>query len=137
MTSTLLEGGYKDDDGTTPPTTKEHLEGCLSALGLLVKEHNSRGNVSPIRLNFDEDRDGTRICTVVTRKEIVGADLKKPFKETIRTPLIRRIIEFAGPEFKMPANVKLYDGTTDPEDHLNRFSFAANSGEWPMPAWCR
>ncbi|GKF33969.1 hypothetical protein Tco_0107169 [Tanacetum coccineum] len=36
----------------------------------------------------------------------------------------------------MPANIKLYDGTTDPEDHLSRFSSAANSGEWPMPVWC-
>ncbi|GKB44879.1 hypothetical protein Tco_0889821 [Tanacetum coccineum] len=37
----------------------------------------------------------------------------------------------------MPANIKLYDGTTDPEDHLSRFSSAANSGEWPMSVWCR
>ncbi|GJV41999.1 hypothetical protein Tco_1420439 [Tanacetum coccineum] len=37
----------------------------------------------------------------------------------------------------MPANIKLYDRTTDPEDHLSRFSSAANSGEWPMPMWCR
>ncbi|GKC13222.1 hypothetical protein Tco_1010004 [Tanacetum coccineum] len=37
----------------------------------------------------------------------------------------------------MPANIKLYDGTTDPEDHLSRFSSVANSGEWPMPVWCR
>ncbi|GKD99780.1 hypothetical protein Tco_1387764, partial [Tanacetum coccineum] len=37
----------------------------------------------------------------------------------------------------MPANIKLYNGTTDPEDHLSRFSSAANSGEWPMPVWCR
>ncbi|GJW69311.1 hypothetical protein Tco_0123735 [Tanacetum coccineum] len=33
----------------------------------------------------------------------------------------------------MPANIKLYDVTTDPEDHLSRFSSAANLGEWPMP----
>nr|GEX43619.1 reverse transcriptase domain-containing protein [Tanacetum cinerariifolium] len=45
--------------------------------------------------------------------------------------------EFAGPEFKMLANIKLYDGTTDPEDHLSRFSSAANSKEWPMLVWCR
>ncbi|GKA54680.1 hypothetical protein Tco_0753629 [Tanacetum coccineum] len=37
----------------------------------------------------------------------------------------------------MPTNIKLYDGTTDPEDHLSRFSSAANSGEWPMSVWCR
>nr|GEW15128.1 reverse transcriptase domain-containing protein [Tanacetum cinerariifolium] len=35
----------------------------------------------------------------------------------------------------MPANIKLYDGTTDPEDHLSRFASAASSGEWPMPVW--
>ncbi|GKB20730.1 reverse transcriptase domain-containing protein [Tanacetum coccineum] len=37
----------------------------------------------------------------------------------------------------MPTNIKLYDGTTDSEDHLSRFVDAANSGEWPMPVWCR
>ncbi|GKF49916.1 hypothetical protein Tco_0143167 [Tanacetum coccineum] len=86
----------------------------------LVKEHNSRNNVSPIRLNFDEGDDGTEVQTIVTEKEIVDANLKKPFKETVKTPLTRRIIEFTGPEFKMPTNVKLYDGTTDPEDHLSQ-----------------
>nr|GEU46581.1 reverse transcriptase domain-containing protein [Tanacetum cinerariifolium] len=51
--------------------------------------------------------------------------------------LTRRIIEFAGPEYKMPTNIKLYDGTTDPEDHLSRFASAANSEEWFIPIWCR
>ncbi|GKA88636.1 hypothetical protein Tco_0810400, partial [Tanacetum coccineum] len=37
----------------------------------------------------------------------------------------------------MPANIKLYDETTDLEDHLSRFSSIANLGEWPMPVWCR
>nr|GEV15890.1 reverse transcriptase domain-containing protein [Tanacetum cinerariifolium] len=64
-------------------------------------------------------------------------DLKKPFKEAQKTPLTRRIIESAGPEYKMATNIKLYDGTTDPEDHLSRFTSTANSGQWPMPVWCR
>ncbi|GJR16162.1 hypothetical protein Tco_0798814 [Tanacetum coccineum] len=55
----------------------------------------------------------------------------------LKTPLTRRIIEFAGTEYKMPTNIKLYDGTIDPEDHLGRFASAANSGEWPMLVWCR
>nr|GEX59147.1 hypothetical protein [Tanacetum cinerariifolium] len=38
--------------------------------------------------------------------QLGDADLKRPFKEAVRTPLTRRIIEFAGPEFKMPANIK-------------------------------
>ncbi|GJX12885.1 hypothetical protein Tco_0204643 [Tanacetum coccineum] len=79
MTGTLfLEGGSGDDDETTLPTTKEHIKGYLSALRSLVKEHNSRGNVSLIRLNFDEDGDGT----IGTRNEVIDADLKNPFKET-------------------------------------------------------
>ncbi|GJV65221.1 hypothetical protein Tco_1476049 [Tanacetum coccineum] len=93
MTSPLLEQGSEDGDDTTPHATKEQIEGYLSTLRSLVKEHNSRGNVSPI--------------------------------------------QFVGPEFKMPSNVKLYDGTTDPDDHLSRFSSAANFREWPMPVWCR
>ncbi|WP_254554295.1 hypothetical protein, partial [Salmonella enterica] len=37
----------------------------------------------------------------------------------------------------MPTNLKLYDGSADPDDHVNRFVGAANQGEWPMPVWCR
>ncbi|GJY57162.1 hypothetical protein Tco_0456277 [Tanacetum coccineum] len=33
--------------------------------------------------------------------------------------------------------LKLYDRTTNLEDHLSRFLSMANSGEWPMPVWCR
>nr|GEZ19507.1 reverse transcriptase domain-containing protein [Tanacetum cinerariifolium] len=68
---------------------------------------------------------------------MIDEDLRNPFKEAQRTPLTRQIIEFAGPKYKMPTNIKLYDGTTDPEDHLSRFASAANSGEWPMHVWCR
>nr|GEZ31125.1 reverse transcriptase domain-containing protein [Tanacetum cinerariifolium] len=40
-------------------------------------------------------------------------------------------------KYKMRNNIKLCDGTTDPEDHLSRFVGVANSGEWPMHVWCR
>ncbi|GKB09561.1 hypothetical protein Tco_0837873 [Tanacetum coccineum] len=74
---------------------------------------------------------------IVTGKELGDADLKKPFKETLKTPLIGRIIEFARPGYKMFANIKLYDGTTDSDDQLSRYASEANSEEWPMPVWCR
>ncbi|GKA89820.1 hypothetical protein Tco_0811632 [Tanacetum coccineum] len=131
------DGVEATPSGVTPPTTKEHIKGHMSALRLLVKEHNNSCNISLIHLNFNDVEDRARVRTVATGKEVVDADLKKPFKEAVKTPLTRRIIEFVGPEFKMPANVKLYDGTADPKDHLSRFSSAANSGEWPMPVWCR
>nr|GEU38598.1 reverse transcriptase domain-containing protein [Tanacetum cinerariifolium] len=82
--------------------------------------------------DFEEEDTGARDNRIVKGKEVVDDDLKKPFKDDLKTPLTRKIIEFAGPEYKMHTNIKLYDGTTDPEDHLSRFSSAANSGEWPI-----
>ncbi|GJX56019.1 reverse transcriptase domain-containing protein [Tanacetum coccineum] len=36
----------------------------------------------------------------------------------------------------MPANVKTYDGTGDPDDHLKIFESAATIENWPQPVWC-
>nr|GEZ64563.1 reverse transcriptase domain-containing protein [Tanacetum cinerariifolium] len=110
-------GGPLEIDVETPRTGNnlsawEHIEGHLLALRSLLKEHNGRGNVSLIHMSFDDVEDRTRARMVVTGKEIEDADLKRPFKEAVKTLLTRRIIEFAGPEFKMPTNIKLYDGTT-------------------------
>ncbi|GJX69204.1 reverse transcriptase domain-containing protein [Tanacetum coccineum] len=102
-----------------------------------LEDHNRRNKIDPIRLDFEEEETEARDNRIVKGKEVVADDLKKPFKEALKTPLTRRIIELFGPEFKMPTNIKLYDGTTDLEDHLSRFANAANSGEWPMPIWCR
>ncbi|GKF81167.1 hypothetical protein Tco_0239769, partial [Tanacetum coccineum] len=82
----IPKDGFGDDGGTTP-TTKERIEGYLSAVRSLVKEHNSRGDVSPIRLNFDEDRDDTETRAIVTGKEVGDANLKRPFEETVKTLL--------------------------------------------------
>nr|GEW67757.1 hypothetical protein [Tanacetum cinerariifolium] len=53
---------------------------------------------------------------IVRGKAVVDDDHKKPFKEAVRTPLTRRIIEFVGPEYKMPKNITLYadDGPRRP-----------------------
>lgn len=38
---------------------------------------------------------------------------------------------------RMPANVKTYDGTGDPDDHLKNFESAATIENWPQPVWCQ
>ncbi|GKE40847.1 hypothetical protein Tco_1464252 [Tanacetum coccineum] len=115
--------GSDDREETPPPLTKEQIEGHVSALKSLIKSHNRKNIGDPIRLDFEM---GTELQghNVVKGKEVMDEDLIKPFK-----PFTRRIIEFAGLEYKMPNNIKLYDGTTDPEDHLSCFAGAANSGE--------
>ncbi|GKC54750.1 reverse transcriptase domain-containing protein [Tanacetum coccineum] len=139
MTSPTRGGGPEGQDGRegTPPLTKEQIEGHISAMKSIIKDHNKRNKANPIRLNFEiEDQDPNE-GRIVKGKEIDDEDLSKPFKETLKTPFTRRIIEFSGPEYSMPTNIALYNGSTDPADHLNRFVGAANSGEWPMPVWCR
>ncbi|GKA15945.1 reverse transcriptase domain-containing protein [Tanacetum coccineum] len=131
----VLEG--QDDREGTPPLTKEQIEGHISAMKSIIKEHNKRNKANPIRLNFEMEDQDPNEDRIVKGKEIDDEDLSKPFKETLKTPFTRRIIEFSGPEYNMPTNIALYDGSTDPADHLNRFVGAANSGEWPMPVWCR
>ncbi|GKC42281.1 reverse transcriptase domain-containing protein [Tanacetum coccineum] len=37
---------------------------------------------------------------------------------------------------RMPNNVKTYDGTGDPEDHVKNFQAAAQVERWAMPTWC-
>ncbi|GJW90418.1 reverse transcriptase domain-containing protein [Tanacetum coccineum] len=130
------EGTYDRED-TPPPLTKEQIKGHVSALKSLIKSHNQKNNGDPICLDFETEDTETQDHNIAKGKEVVDEDLRKPFNEARRTPFTRRIIEFAGPEYKMPTNIKLYDGTTDPEDHLSHFAGAANSGKWPMPVWCR
>ncbi|GKB60965.1 reverse transcriptase domain-containing protein [Tanacetum coccineum] len=36
----------------------------------------------------------------------------------------------------MPNNVKTYDISDDPEDHLKIFQAAAKVEQWAMPTWC-
>ncbi|GJS99310.1 reverse transcriptase domain-containing protein [Tanacetum coccineum] len=114
-------GGPKvqdDREATPPPLTKEQIKGHLSALRSIIKDHNRKNKTYPIQLDFDEEDTAVKDTCIVKGKEAVDDDLRKPFKEALKTPLTRRIIEFAGPEYKMPTNIKLYDGTTDPKDHL-------------------
>nr|GEX80869.1 hypothetical protein [Tanacetum cinerariifolium] len=130
------EGGgpevQDDREATPPPLTKEKIEGHLSALRSIIKEHNRKNKTDPIQLDFDEEDTAAKDTHIVKGKEVVDNDLRKPFKEALKTSLTRRIIEFASPEYNMPTNIKLHDGTTNPEDHLGRFASAANSGECPM-----
>ncbi|GKD13403.1 hypothetical protein Tco_1197810, partial [Tanacetum coccineum] len=97
-----------------------------------LEDHNRRNKTDPVRLDFELEDTKVKDNRIVKGNEVVDNDLKNPFKEALKTPLTRRIIEFTRLEYKMPTNIKLYDKTTDPEDRLSHFASAANSGEWPM-----
>ncbi|GKC02263.1 hypothetical protein Tco_0993873 [Tanacetum coccineum] len=63
-------------------------------------------------------------------KEEEDEDLQNPYKEVLKSPFTRRIIEFSAQKHRMPTNLKIYDGSTNPDDHVTRFIGEANQREW-------
>ncbi|GJW28643.1 reverse transcriptase domain-containing protein [Tanacetum coccineum] len=61
----------------------------------------------------------------------------RPWRRQKVDAFTRRISDFSeDKKRRMPANVKTYDGTGDPDDHLKIFESAATIENWPQPVWC-
>ncbi|GJU18002.1 reverse transcriptase domain-containing protein [Tanacetum coccineum] len=64
-------------------------------------------------------------------------DLSQPWLCEETDPFTLRIRNFEFPKrIRMPSNIKTYDGSGDPEDHLKIFQTAAKIERWAMPTWC-
>nr|GFA30878.1 reverse transcriptase domain-containing protein [Tanacetum cinerariifolium] len=64
-------------------------------------------------------------------------DLTKPWTCEEVNPFTPRIRNFESTrKTRMPNNIKTYDGTGDPEDHVKIFQAAAQVERWAMPTWC-
>nr|GEZ74397.1 reverse transcriptase domain-containing protein [Tanacetum cinerariifolium] len=64
-------------------------------------------------------------------------DLTKPWMCEVEDPFTPRIRNFeSSRRTRIPNNVKTYDGTGDPEDHVKNFQAAAQVERWAMPTWC-
>nr|GEX20322.1 hypothetical protein [Tanacetum cinerariifolium] len=85
----------------------------------------------------DEDRGDKGKGVDKGSREKGDEDLQKPYKEVLKSPFTRRIITFSTPSHWMPTDLKIYDGSSDPDDHVTSFVGAANKGEWEMPVWYR
>ncbi|GJW79131.1 hypothetical protein Tco_0140813 [Tanacetum coccineum] len=116
-----------------PTNLQDQILNHISSLKALVQLHNESptGLVRPIRLSFDDEG------VTKEKNDEEPEDLRKPYNEVLKSPFSRRIIEFSDPNHRTPTNLKIYDGSTDPDDHITRFVGAANQGEWEMPVWCR
>ncbi|GJY69523.1 hypothetical protein Tco_0472505 [Tanacetum coccineum] len=96
----------------------------ISALKELLKEPNNRNLIKPMLLDFEDSHDANNDEVQENGKgktKMDEEDLSKPFKEILKCPFTRRIVEFSSPGHRMPTNVKTNDGTGDPEDNIGRF----------------
>nr|GFA23411.1 reverse transcriptase domain-containing protein [Tanacetum cinerariifolium] len=63
-------------------------------------------------------------------------DLTKPWTCEEVNPFTPRIRNFeSSRKTRMPNNIKTYDGTGDPEDHVKVFQAATQVERWAMPTW--
>nr|GFB82435.1 reverse transcriptase domain-containing protein [Tanacetum cinerariifolium] len=64
-------------------------------------------------------------------------DLTKPWMCEEANPFTHRIHNFeSSRKTRMPNNIKTYDGTGDPGDHVKVFQAATQVERWAMPTWC-
>ncbi|GJT61782.1 reverse transcriptase domain-containing protein [Tanacetum coccineum] len=84
------------------------------------------------------DRDHSRSKSRAKRRKPADeADLAVPWTCEDVDPFTPRIRNFkSSRKIRMPNNVKTYDATGDPEDHLKIFQAAAQVERWAMPTWC-
>ncbi|GJX72794.1 hypothetical protein Tco_0311389 [Tanacetum coccineum] len=103
-TITLLNEGTSNQN-----TTKSIIEGHVSALNELLKEQSNRDLIKHMLLDFDDIWDVSDEEIKVNKKgkaKVGDEDLSKPFKEVLKCPFTRRIVEFSSPGHRMPTNAK-------------------------------
>ncbi|GJY31896.1 reverse transcriptase domain-containing protein [Tanacetum coccineum] len=121
-----------------PPSLQDQILNHISSLETLIKQHNEKAGtpITPIHLTFGEEVEANKGKDKGKGpREEVDEDLKKPYKEVLKSPFTKRIIEFSTPSHRMPTNLKIYDGPTYLDDHITRFVGAANQGEWELPVY--
>ncbi|GKC81912.1 hypothetical protein Tco_1137629 [Tanacetum coccineum] len=94
--------------------------------------------------NASENASGDPVMQFIVHNfEEINSDSGGQPEEVIQqipkdATLADRIRDYDMPNgLKGPTNVKTYDGTFDPDDHLTIFMGAMDVHKLPEPAWCR
>nr|GEV14180.1 hypothetical protein [Tanacetum cinerariifolium] len=98
-----------------------------------------RDNESPLSSVSKSDSSDERYRNSRSKrhKSTDEDDLTRPWMCEEEDPFTPRIRNFeSSRRTRMPKNVKTYDGTGDPEDHVKIFQAAAQVERWEMPTWC-
>ncbi|GKB15297.1 hypothetical protein Tco_0849220, partial [Tanacetum coccineum] len=100
----------------------------VSEIQDLIKQHNERSKtlIEPIILTFGDEGKDDKGKDDDGKTEEGKKDLQKPHTEVLRSLFTRRIIEFLALKHYMPANLRIYDGSIDLDDHISHFVGAVN-----------
>ncbi|GKC79597.1 hypothetical protein Tco_1130371, partial [Tanacetum coccineum] len=76
--------------------------------------------------------------TAFYNKPFTFVETEKDIRDLVASPFTDRIRDYDMPDgLKVPTNLKTYDGTFDPDDHLTIFMGTMDVHKLPEPAWCR
>ncbi|GKE79581.1 hypothetical protein Tco_1545701, partial [Tanacetum coccineum] len=117
-----IRGGTEEDEGSDAP--ERYHEGTSSRRTKPLSESEDSGGHWKSR-------------SKKKKSSIKEDDLSQPwvYKETDPFTPRTRYFDFLK-KTRMPNNVKTYDESDDPKDHLKIFQAAAKVERWPMSTWC-
>ncbi|GKD09057.1 hypothetical protein Tco_1188742 [Tanacetum coccineum] len=128
------------------PRGTEESYGDTCSQGTTTKYKNRSRNVKRWRESESPSSRGSKSSTsngghwksrTKRRKLAYEDDLAEPWTCEDVDPFTPRIRNFkSSRKTRIPNNVKTYDGTGDPEDHLKIFQAAAQVERWAMPTLC-
>nr|GEW35432.1 reverse transcriptase domain-containing protein [Tanacetum cinerariifolium] len=130
------------EDSKGPPRSKNHVRTLSVSRG-----DRDRGGESfrDTRESYGDSsshsfRDEGRRHNAKRRDRLPSSSMSRsdPGNEKDQVnPFTPRIRNFeSSRKTRMPNNIKMYDGTGDPEDHVKVFQAAAQVERWAMPTWC-
>lgn len=72
------------------------------------------------------------------QETFVFTKLEKDVRDLVASPFTKRMRDYVMPDrLKVPANLRTYDGLSNPDDHLTVFMGTMDVHKLPEPAWCR
>nr|GEU66129.1 reverse transcriptase domain-containing protein [Tanacetum cinerariifolium] len=102
------------------------------------RRHNTKRRDRPLSSSMSSDSGNEKDRKSKSKRhKTTEDDLTKPWICEEVNPFTPRLRNFeSSRKTRMPNNIKTYDGTGDPEDHVKVFQAAAQVEKWAMPTWC-
>nr|GEU61012.1 reverse transcriptase domain-containing protein [Tanacetum cinerariifolium] len=123
----------RDSPNGDSPESRDCFRGVGESYG---NSHSSYGTGINHGYRY-HDRDRSRHTKRGRESESPLSHVSKSDSSDEVDPFTPQIRNFkSSRKTRMPNNVKTYDGTGDPEDHVKIFQAAAQVKRWAMPTWC-
>ncbi|GJX39179.1 hypothetical protein Tco_0252482 [Tanacetum coccineum] len=129
----VIETWNSDSNDVPPAKTKENIF-VESDNGDPSKSHATVGPTPPT--NAVKGRP--MVTNDFYHEPFIFKETGRDVRDLVASPFTTRIRDYDMPDgIKVLINLRTYDGTIDPDDHLTVFMGTIDVHKLPEPAWCR